>query len=169
MNTIITMTLCLTVLILIMMSMVFRVNKAYKSLPFMFMLSLLISMIVYVSFKLLIIFFPLIAIWLLLRKKNPKSGRKYYRFEYTKEEFDDFQRRYKETQTSGPNLSNYYKILNVNPGSTKDEVKKSYRDLVKQHHPDKYVNATQEEINFHEKKLKEINDAYEVIIKRYDN
>lgn len=169
MNTIIIMTFALTVLFYIIVSVVFRVKKAYTSLPLIFPLALLLSMIVYVSFKLLVIFFPLIILWIIFRKKNPKSSKRYYHFEYTDGDFEDFSRRYRENQTSGVNLASYYQILNISPAASKDEVKKAYRDLVKQHHPDKFVNGTQEEIDYHEKKLKEINDAYEVIIKRYDN
>lgn len=168
MNTIIIMTFCLTALFYILASVIFRVRKAYAGLPLMFSLALLLSMIVYVSFKLLVIFFPVVIIWILFRKKNPKSSKRYYRFEYTEEDFEDFNKRYRENQTGGANLASYYQILNISPAASKEEVKKAYRDLVKQHHPDKYVNGTQEEIDYHEKKLKEINDAYEIIIKRYD-
>ena len=31
----------------------------------------------------------------------------------------------------------YYKTLNINRNATQDEVKKSFRNLSKQHHPDK--------------------------------
>ena len=31
----------------------------------------------------------------------------------------------------------YYKTLNINRNATQDEIKKSFRQLSKQHHPDK--------------------------------
>lgn len=63
-------------------------------------------------------------------------------------------------------MKDYYKILGVDKKSTKDEIKKSYRKLSKQYHPD--VNPEGGE------KFKEIAEAYEVLSdenkrKEYDN
>ena len=44
---------------------------------------------------------------------------------------------------------------------TEEEIKKAYRQLAKEHHPDKFVNASDSEKKFHENKMKEINEAYE--------
>ncbi len=49
----------------------------------------------------------------------------------------------------------YYKILGVEKGSSQDEVKKAFRKLAHQYHPDK---ATGDEAKF-----KEINEAYQVL------
>jgi DnaJ-domain-containing protein 1 len=65
------------------------------------------------------------------------------------------------------NKSKYYKILNIPLSSTLEEVKKAYRNLIKQHHPDKFMNASQDEKKYHEKKMKEINEAYDYIVKLY--
>lgn len=46
----------------------------------------------------------------------------------------------------------YYQILNVDKGASPDEIKKSYRNLVKQHHPDKGGD---------ESTFKKITEAYE--------
>ena len=48
----------------------------------------------------------------------------------------------------------YYKILNINRGATKDEVKKSFRTLSKQHHPDKGGD---------ENLFKQMSEAYDVL------
>ena len=48
----------------------------------------------------------------------------------------------------------YYKILSVDRNSSKDEIKRAYRKLAHQHHPDKGGD---------EKKFKEINEAYQVL------
>jgi len=62
----------------------------------------------------------------------------------------------------------YYKILNVPRGASADEIKKAFRKLARQHHPD--VNPGDKKA---ETKFKEINEAYEVLSdpdkrKKYD-
>jgi len=49
----------------------------------------------------------------------------------------------------------YYKILGVNKNSSEEEIKKAYRKLAHQHHPDKKTGD--------EAKFKEINEAYQVL------
>jgi molecular chaperone DnaJ len=49
---------------------------------------------------------------------------------------------------------NYYKILGVDKGSDQDDIKKAYRTLSKEHHPDKGGD---------EEKFKEINEAYSTL------
>jgi len=51
--------------------------------------------------------------------------------------------------------SDYYKILEVGRGASEDEIKKAYRKLAHQHHPDKAGGD--------EAKFKEINEAYQVL------
>lgn len=52
----------------------------------------------------------------------------------------------------------YYKILGVNKTADKDEIKKAYRKLARQYHPD--VNPDNKVA---EEKFKELNEAYEVL------
>src|SRR5579872_5623754 len=49
----------------------------------------------------------------------------------------------------------YYQILGINKNATEDEIKKAYRKLAQQYHPDKAGGD--------EKKFKEINEAYQVL------
>lgn len=49
----------------------------------------------------------------------------------------------------------YYEILGVGKGASKDEIKSAYRKLAHQHHPDKKGGD--------EKKFKEINEAYQIL------
>ena len=55
-------------------------------------------------------------------------------------------------------MRDYYDILGVTKGATEDEIKKAYRKLAHQHHPDK--NGGDEE------KFKEINEAYQILSDR---
>ena len=68
---------------------------------------------------------------------------------------------YQRTGTYTSNRSKYYRILGVKDGASQEEIKKAYRQLAKEHHPDKFVNASDSEKKFHESKMKEINEAYE--------
>lgn len=51
----------------------------------------------------------------------------------------------------------YYEILGVTKGASQDEIKKAFRKLAHQHHPDKG--------NGDDKKFKEINEAYQTLSK----
>lgn len=63
------------------------------------------------------------------------------------------------------NLDKYYKLLEVAPEASMNEVKRKYREKVKEFHPDNIIGKglPEEFINFAEKKFKEIQTAYEVI------
>ena len=52
----------------------------------------------------------------------------------------------------------YYKILGVDRKASEDDIRKAYRKLAKQYHPDYNPNNKQAEDHF-----KEINEAYEVL------
>jgi len=51
-------------------------------------------------------------------------------------------------------MKNYYDILEISKGASQEEIKKAYRKLAHQYHPDKGGD---------EKKFKEINEAYQVL------
>ena len=52
----------------------------------------------------------------------------------------------------------YYKLLGVTKGATKDELKKAFRKLAMKYHPDK-----NEDDKVAEEKFKKINEAYAVL------
>ncbi len=60
-----------------------------------------------------------------------------------------------------------YEILESNPTDDSNTLKKNYRKLVKQHHPDIVAGqgASEDIIEQATKKLQEINEAYELIKK----
>merc|ERR1712223_432891 len=57
----------------------------------------------------------------------------------------------------------YYKILEVNKDANNDEIKKAYRKRALIHHPDKNSSASEDEKKEHEKKFKDVDEAYSVL------
>jgi DnaJ family protein C protein 7 len=68
----------------------------------------------------------------------------------------------------------YYKILGVDKSAGEEEIKKAYKKMAMVHHPDRHSNASEEERKVHEKKFKDLGEAYTVLSDRtkkmrYDN
>lgn len=61
-------------------------------------------------------------------------------------------------------MNDPYSILGVSPGASDEEVKKAYRELARKYHPDNYQNNPLADLA--EEKMKEINEAYELITKQ---
>lgn len=62
-------------------------------------------------------------------------------------------------------LSDAYRILEVSPDSTPEQIKQAYREKVKKHHPDLLQNMGQDILQLAVEKIKEINFAFELIKK----
>ena len=61
-------------------------------------------------------------------------------------------------------MNDPYKILNISPNATDEEVKKAYRELARKYHPDNYHDNPLADLA--QEKMKEINEAYELIQKQ---
>ena len=59
----------------------------------------------------------------------------------------------------------YYTVLEVEKNATDTELKKAYRSMVKKFHPDKVANLGPAAVKEAEKRIKQINEAYEAIKK----
>ena len=57
------------------------------------------------------------------------------------------------------NKRDYYEVLGVQKNATDEELKKAYRKLAKQNHPDLHPGDKEAEARF-----KEINEAYDVFL-----
>ncbi len=64
-------------------------------------------------------------------------------------------------------ISNPYKILEVSPNASNDEIKKAYRELSRKYHPDSYANNPLSDLA--EEKFKEVQEAYEQIMKERES
>lgn len=64
-------------------------------------------------------------------------------------------------------ITDPYKILEISPNATDEEVKRAYRDLSRKYHPDSYVNNPLSELA--EEKFKEVQEAYNQIMKDREN
>lgn len=65
---------------------------------------------------------------------------------------------------NGRKQKNYYEILKVDKTATEDEIKESYRELVKEYHSDKFASAAQDVKDYAEDRLKDINEAKEILL-----
>lgn len=60
-------------------------------------------------------------------------------------------------------MTDPYKVLNISPSASDDQVKQAYRELARKYHPDNYAQNPLSDLA--EEKMKEINEAYDQIQK----
>lgn len=80
--------------------------------------------------------------------------------------FNFSERKYKELKSRyAPDFERYYAILDTDSRASDEEIKKNYRKLVKEYHPDTIASKglPEEFTNFAQDKFREIQEAYEVI------
>ncbi|GET44127.1 pentapeptide repeats protein [Microseira wollei NIES-4236] len=64
---------------------------------------------------------------------------------------------------NGSDKPNYYEILGIQPTATSEEIKRAFRQLANDYHPDKLAGVHEAIRKLAEDKFKEINEAYEVL------
>ncbi len=63
-------------------------------------------------------------------------------------------------------MRNPYEVLGVKEGSSKEEIKKAYRELAKKYHPDQFNQNPLQDLA--EDKMRELNEAYDKLMKEPD-
>ncbi len=64
-----------------------------------------------------------------------------------------------------PDTNSFYKILEIDPSASNDEVKKAYRRMAMKYHPDKVSHLGEDFKKSADEKFKKVNEAYEKIRK----
>jgi DnaJ like chaperone protein len=80
-------------------------------------------------------------------------------FHFTEEKYHELKSRY------APDFEKYYAILGTNSRASDDEIKRQYRKLVKEYHPDKIASKglPEEFTKLANDKFREIQDAYDAV------
>lgn len=181
------LSLMFVLLIFLFVGTNFGFNRAIGIIPVLFIIFLIVAFLGWFAINFFWLILLIILVNYLKNRNRPKRTRRtyYYRYNDTNgaKDFEEFFRQaggfggyqqqnggYSYNNANNPfgyteDLTKYYKILGVSKGASKEEIKKAYRELVKQNHPDKFSNASESEKQYHENKLKEINEAYEKLIK----
>ena len=58
---------------------------------------------------------------------------------------------------------NYYEILGISKGASEEDIKKAYRKLAREWHPDRHSQGDEEMKAKADKKFKEINEAMHIL------
>jgi DnaJ like chaperone protein len=83
-------------------------------------------------------------------------------FGFSESKFDSIRSKYTKTASN-----HYYAVLNCTPSDDNSHIKKQYRKLVSEYHPDKIIakGLPDEFVEFANEKFKEIQEAYDAVSK----
>ncbi len=96
----------------------------------------------------------------------------YYTYGYQWKESNDNRGRHKQQQSSQQSTSSIpkdriwaLKVLGLSADAEEKSIKKAYRQLALQYHPDRQVDASEEEMKKSTEKFREIQEAYSILTK----
>ena len=112
------------------------------------------------------IFSFLIIFWIIRLIVRMFTGRTSSRTYYTYDS-EDFFRNFNQQQQAGSTSFNkdWYAVLGLTSSATDEEIKKAYRRLILQYHPDRAEGKTQAEKEESTRRFREVQEAYENICK----
>ena len=80
--------------------------------------------------------------------------------------FQSIQSQYMNASNKTTVADDYYSVLGLTQNATKEEIKKAYKDCCKKYHPDKVQHLGDEFKLFADEKIKQVNEAYNVLYKQ---
>lgn len=106
------------------------------------------------------------------RSYQQQQAHEHFHFHFNSAgDFNEFYRRFNSSfgggqsgygpSTSPLSISSHYETLELSQSASNDEIKQQYRALSKKYHPDRAANLPEEQQEAHEKRMREINNAYE--------
>lgn len=93
--------------------------------------------------------------------------RGYFAYGFTWENTGKQKTSSSDTSSGGKNSTTKdwaYDVLGVSRGASEKEIKNAFRKLSMQYHPDKQIDATDEELRISTEKFQRISEAYEVLV-----
>lgn len=77
--------------------------------------------------------------------------------------------RFRTDSANDTTIEDPYKVLEISPNATFEEIKTAYKNKCKEYHPDKYANAPKRIQEFATNEMAKINSAYNYLRSKYDN
>ena len=117
----------------------------------------------------------LVIFWLMWRnfyssKKRPSSfgysgqqNRQSYNRTYNQSDRESYNQEQKQETSSHTGIKDPYNVLDVSRNASQEEIKKAYRKLANQYHPDKVAHLGDEFKKLAEERFKEIQEAYQTL------
>lgn len=72
----------------------------------------------------------------------------------------------KYSTSASSEAEDYYSVLGITSNATKEEIKQAYKQCCKKYHPDKVQHLGDEFKSFADEKIKQVNEAYEILYKK---
>ncbi|MBL0700447.1 MAG: DnaJ domain-containing protein [Desulfosarcina sp.] len=117
----------------------------------------------------------LVIFWLMWRKfysgkKKPSSfgysgqqNRQSYNQAYNRTNNKSYNKEQKQESSYSTGIKDPYNVLDVSRNASPEEIKKAYRKLANQYHPDKVAHLGDEFKKLAEERFKEIQEAYQTL------